>query len=299
MESCHAEMSWRDVMERCHGEMSWRDVMVSCGGPASEERAAANALVRDVGNEELGKLSRAGEGNQVSAWDFIGALSQPFARHAGLKIAWEEPIIFANHDMDWDIGPRLEGRAFVERDIALATCMRGSFFSDIFWHVVEEVGGELELDAVATALGGRNARLLPSGTVPPLAGRFAGKRDHCIHEDEQANRRPRAGADERGRERTHRLGNEYHVVSLPDRADNAIGIGGEARVRVITGKIDGKGLMTCLLEQGKDAMPIPCGTAGAGNENEGCHEPSLQAKSARTPYGLAHASGAAAIGNST
>src|SRR6516225_6279993 len=150
-----------------------------------------HALLGDVGNEELGKLSRTGESNQVSAWDFIGALPQPLARHAGLKIAREEPIIFAHHDVDWDVGPRLEVRAFVESDVALPMFIPSSLFSDSIWHVVEEVRGEIELDAVATALGRGNPRLEPSSMVPPVARRFAGKRDHCVYEDEHADRRPR------------------------------------------------------------------------------------------------------------
>jgi len=40
------------------------------------------------------------------------------------------------------------------------------------------------------------------------------------------------------------LGNERHVIAFPDRGDNAIGIGVQARVRVITWEIDGKGLVT-------------------------------------------------------
>src|SRR5262249_9379862 len=85
-------------------------------------------------------------------------------------------------------------RAFVESDVALATFIRGSLFSDSIWHVVEEVRGEIELDAVATTLGRSNPRLEPSSMVPPVARRFAGKRDHCVYEDEHADRRPRSSA---------------------------------------------------------------------------------------------------------
>ena len=165
-----------------------------------------------------------GECNQVSAWDFVDGLAEPFACDAGLKVAWEEAIVFANYDMDWNFWPRLEVGTLIESDLGLLTFVCGSLFSDTLRNVVEEVRSEVEFDAVAAALGSGNPRFAPTSVIPPLPGGFAGKRDHCIHEDEHAKPRPRANAHKGSRECTHRLRNECNVISIPDRGYDAIGV---------------------------------------------------------------------------
>jgi hypothetical protein len=44
------------------------------------------------------------------------------------------------------------------------------------------------------------------------------------------------------------LGNQCHIVSLPDRGDNEIGVGVKTCARIITGEINGERLVTRLLE---------------------------------------------------
>jgi hypothetical protein len=166
-----------------------------------------------------------GECNQVSAWDFVGGLAEPFTCHAGLKVAWEEAIVFANDHMDWNFWPRLEVGTLIEGDLGLPTFVCGSLFGDTIRNVVEEVRCGIELDAVTAALGRRNPRFAPTGVIPPLPSGFAGKRDHCIHEDEHPKRRARATTHKGSRECTHRLGNECNVVSIPDRGYDTIGVG--------------------------------------------------------------------------
>jgi hypothetical protein len=119
----------------------------------------------------------------------------------------------------------LEVRGLAEGDLGFLALVRGSFFGDILWHIMEEIRGEIELDAVATTLGRSLPRFEPPSVIPPLSGRFAGKRDHRVHEGEHANRRPSASAHERCRECSPSIGNECHVASIPDRGDDEVGVG--------------------------------------------------------------------------
>jgi hypothetical protein len=96
-----------------------------------------------------------GERNQVAAWDFVDGLAEPLVCHACLKVARKEQIVFTNHHMDRNVGPRLEVRGLAEGDLGFPALVRGSFFGDILWHTMEEIRGEIELDAVATSVRAR------------------------------------------------------------------------------------------------------------------------------------------------
>jgi hypothetical protein len=80
--------------------------------------------------------------------------------------------------------------------------------------------------------------------------------------------RPRT--DQRGRETTERLRDEDDVAR-PDRLEDAVGIGREASVLVVTRQVDRDRLVLRFFEEAHDTMPVPSDTAGARNENEGGH----------------------------
>src|SRR4051794_14321867 len=102
-----------------------------------------------------------GERNQVAAWDFVDGLAEPLVCHACLKVARKEPIVFTNHHVNRNVGPRLEVCGLAEGGVGFPALVRGSFFGDILWHVMEEIRGEIELDAVATTLGRSLPRFEP------------------------------------------------------------------------------------------------------------------------------------------
>jgi hypothetical protein len=99
-----------------------------------------------------------GERNQVAAWDFVDGLAEPLVCHACLKVAQKEPIVFTNHHVNRNVGPLLEVRGLAEGDPGFPAFVRGSFFGDILWHIMEEIRGEIKLDAVANQRPSASAR---------------------------------------------------------------------------------------------------------------------------------------------
>jgi hypothetical protein len=216
-------LSARDQTDRT--DLNQLRVASRPGSGLQNRSNGSHTLLRDVGKQEFGEFAWMGERNQVATWDFVNGLAEPLVCHARLKVTRKEPIVFTNYHVNRNVGPRLEVRGLAEGDLGFLALVRGAFFGDILWHIMEEIRCEIELDAVATPLGRSLPRFEPPSVIPPLTGRFAGKRDHRVHEVEHANRRPSASADERCCECAHRLGNECHVVSLPDRGDDEVGVG--------------------------------------------------------------------------
>jgi hypothetical protein len=60
-------------------------------------------------------------------------------------------------------------------------------------------------------------------------------------------------------------------VARPDRLEDAVGIGREASVLVVTRQVDRDRLVLRFFEEAHDTMPVPSDTAGARNENEDGH----------------------------
>jgi hypothetical protein len=73
-----------------------------------------------------------GERNQVAAWDFVDGLAEPLVCHACLKVAQKEPIVFTNHHVNRNVGPRLEVRGLAEGDLGFPALVRGSFLATSF-----------------------------------------------------------------------------------------------------------------------------------------------------------------------
>jgi hypothetical protein len=60
-------------------------------------------------------------------------------------------------------------------------------------------------------------------------------------------------------------------VARPDRLEDAVGIGREAGVLVVTRQVDRNRLVLRFFEKTHDTMPVPRDAAGARNKNEGGH----------------------------
>ena len=67
------------------------------------------------------------------------------AFEACLKVARKEPIVSTDHDVNRNVGPRLEVRGLAEGDLGLRARVRGPFLGDVLWHIVKEIRGEIEL----------------------------------------------------------------------------------------------------------------------------------------------------------
>src|SRR5215831_5134702 len=202
----------------------------------------------------------------MAPWKLVDDDGQPFLCDATLELDRKEAIVASGDHVDRDRRPRLESAGLAEHDVGLAALQRLALSHDLGWKVVQEVGGEIEVQAVTTAVRRGCPRFLPPGVGPPLFRRLAGHGNHRVDEHDHPYPRPRA--HQRRGEAAERLGDEDHLA-CPDRLDNAIRVDRQTRLRVVAGQVDGDGLALRLLEQRHDTMPVPRNTTGARNENEG------------------------------
>ena len=77
-------------------------------------------------------------------------------------------------------------------------------------------------------------------------------------------------AHQRRSETAKRLCDKDHPAP-PYRLDDAIRVGREACLLVVSGQVDRDRVVPGLFEERHDTMPVPCDTAGTRNENEACH----------------------------
>jgi hypothetical protein len=85
-----------------------------------------------------------------------------------LEVEREEPIVASGDHVDRNIGPGFESAGLAEHDLGLGPLARRALPDRLGREVVEEVGGEVEVSAVATALCGRDPGCDRSRVVPPL-----------------------------------------------------------------------------------------------------------------------------------
>jgi hypothetical protein len=204
----------------------------------------------------------------VATRQLVDGLVQSFARDAPLEVDRKEPIVAPRDHVYRNLGPRFETAGLGEHDLGLGTLMPFALLNDLGRHVVQEVRGEVELRAVAAALCSFCPRCRRPGVVPPLSSRLAGNRDHGVDEHQHAYANPRT--HQRRGETAERLRDENHVSS-PDRFNDAIGVGREARLFVVPGQVDRDRVMTRLFEERYDTVPVPRNTTSTRHENEGRH----------------------------
>ena len=120
--------------------------------------------------------------------------------------------------------------------------------------------------ASAAASRASDAPTLP----PPLVGRLARLRDHCVDEDEGGHRE--APAHEGRGEPAERLGDQHDLAALTGRAHNHVGVLGQSRRFIVAGQIDRDRLVAFRFEQRTDALPVPGHAAGAGDQHEAGHD---------------------------
>jgi hypothetical protein len=87
----------------------------------------------------------------MAARQLYGGRLQPFACHATLKVDGEESVVTSADHVDGDLGPGVESARLAEDNIRLVTLAGLALLDDLGRDVVQEVGGEVEGWAVATA----------------------------------------------------------------------------------------------------------------------------------------------------
>jgi hypothetical protein len=201
----------------------------------------------------------------VPARQHVGLHPEAFARQSLLELHGKEPVLGPSGDPDRDGGQRGEVTHGLEGGVRFIALIRLSFGDDRLGHVVREVGGQVDLGAVAAPLGGGNPGLGLPGGIPPGIRRLAGCRDHRVHENDRRYWRRR---HERRGETAERLRDEHHVGVAVDRGADHVGVLGQPRVRVVGGQVDGDRVVPGLTQQRDYPVPVPGHAARARDQYE-------------------------------
>jgi hypothetical protein len=201
----------------------------------------------------------------VPARQHVGLHPEAFTRHPLLEFHGKEPVLDPGDDLHRDGGQRGEITDGLEYGVRLVALVWPSFGGDLLGHVVHEVGGQVELGAVAAPFGGGHPCLGLPGGIPPGARRLTGHRDHRVHEYDRRYWRRRR---ERGGETAERLRDEDHVGVAVNRGADHVGVLGQPRGRVVGGQVDGDRVVPRLPQQRDHPMPIPGHAARARDQYE-------------------------------
>src|SRR5215831_643761 len=148
----------------------------------------------------------------MTAGHFFSGDPETFARDPLLELHREKAIVTSNEDVSQDGGPAREAALGVEHCVRLMRLsLSPSLVDHGLRHVVEELEEWIERLARSAALA---TVLLAFGLViarvpPPLAGGFAGPRDHGV--DQHQERHVDLLAHQRRGEAAERLGNEHQA----------------------------------------------------------------------------------------
>jgi hypothetical protein len=186
-----------------------------------------------------------------------------------LEVQREEPVVLPGEHPGRHIRPALDGTRLAEGDVGLGKVVRFPGGHDVRRHVVQEVGGQVELGGITARLRGRDASRFPAGVAPPVARGFTGQRNHRVDQDQQADRGARARY--RRGEAAHRLRDHHDVVMAADGGDDRIGVFRQPGRLVSSGQVYRDRLVAASLQLGNDPMPVPRRAARAGNEDEHAH----------------------------
>src|SRR5215467_15493541 len=131
---------------------------------------------------------------------------------------------------------------------------------------MQEIGLEVELGAVATALSRGSPGRLPTRVIPPRSGSLARRRDHRIDKDQGVH--SYLASRQRRSESPKRLRDEYHSLLTLRRGAHPFGVLGQTSGRVIAWHVNGDGLPACLFEQLGHAVPVPGSSASPRDQDE-------------------------------
>jgi len=87
----------------------------------------------------------------MATWDVVHSDLESILRHAPLEVDREESIVASADDVNGDGGPGLESAGLAEHDVRLWALACLAPRDDLGWNVMQEVGVEIEVRAVAAA----------------------------------------------------------------------------------------------------------------------------------------------------
>jgi hypothetical protein len=237
---------------------------------AGADGAENGRALTNITKKPIDEPSRIRERHEMAARQLIDVHVQSLPRDAPLELDWKETIIPTCNHVYGDSGPGLEEAWLAEDDIRLGALVPLTLLDDFARHIMKEVRSEIEGLAVPALARSLNPCGDRSGILPPFPCGLARNGNHCIDQDENGDVGP--GAHQGRGEAPERLRREYDTPTSADRFEDAVRIGGESRLLVVSGEINGEGIVPRAFQERHDPMPVPCDATGARNENERLHE---------------------------
>jgi len=225
-----------------------------------------------VGLQAVGELLRAGEGGEVAAVHLVRRDAEPLPRDPAHELRGEEAVVAAQQEAGRHGRPGAERPRLLEGRIGLsARSASERFRHDVLGDVVEEgregVEGAVRRSAVALVLLASGRRV--TGVRPPVARRFARRRDHRRQHHEQVDGEPLA--HEGRREAGKGLGNQHEVAALADRVDHRVGVLREPGRVVVARQVRRDHVVAARTQLGHQPMPVPGVGSGPVNQCVGRH----------------------------
>ena len=107
-------------------------------------------------------------------WDLVDVGAETLSRDPALEFQREEPVIPAGDHPGGHVRPSLDGAGLAEGNIRLGILVILPRGRHLRRHVVQEVGGQVELGGICARLRGRDTGRIPAGVAPPVARGFTG-----------------------------------------------------------------------------------------------------------------------------
>src|ERR1700723_2831731 len=102
----------------------------------------------------IGELGRAGQRDQVTARNHVDVQAESVPRDPALEVQREEPVVSSRDHPGGYVRPALDGARLAEGDVGLGKVVRLTRGCDVRGHIVQEVGGQVELGGIPARLGG-------------------------------------------------------------------------------------------------------------------------------------------------
>src|SRR5215471_5961106 len=204
----------------------------------------------------------------MPACNVVNGRMQTLHSNAPLEVDREEPVIPTGDHVNGNIGPSFEPAGLAEHRVRLRSFISFALLDNRWRHVVQEVGGHVELRAITPALRGRLSCGRRPGVSPPFPRRLAGNGYHRV--DENQHTYGDAGAHDRRRKTGEGLRDEDCRTSR-DNLDHPVCVRGQTETLIVSRQVDRDRVMPGPFEQRHYTMPVPSNTTSTRNENKVSH----------------------------
>jgi len=105
-----------------------------------------------VPRQLISQLAGPGQGSEVAARDLVDFGAEPLPRHPALELEREEPVGPSGDHPGGHVRPSLDLAGLAKGDVRLGVGVPLPRGHHLCGHVVQEVGGQIEIDGVPARL---------------------------------------------------------------------------------------------------------------------------------------------------